>query len=515
MRRIRALLLAAAALAGCGTNPVTGERELQLVSAEQEASIGAANYLPSRQMQGGDYVVDAGVAAYVREVGARLAQASDRALPYEFVVVNNSLPNAWALPGGKIAVNRGLLTELGSEAELAAVLGHEIVHAAARHGAKSMERGLLMQGALAALSLSADDNRYSSLIVGGAMVGAQLVTLKYGRDAELEADSYGMRYMDRAGYDPLAAVTLQETFVRLSEGGQAGWLAGLFASHPPSAERVAANRATAAGLGGEGERGTQRYLAAIGPLLDSKEAYANFDRALKAFDEEDFKSARALVHEAVRAEPREARFRALLGDLEARARRDDEAVRAYDRSIALNPEYFQSYLGRGLVRERRGALNLAAADLERSIELLPTAVAHNALGQIEERRGNLDAAAEHFRIASSSASDSGRAAALSLARIELPRNPGAYLQAAADVDARGQVVVVVANRSGVPVRAVEVEVGLLDPTGRALVERRTVVVRETLAPGARTALPTGLGPITERAQLARVRVAVRAARLAE
>ena len=150
MRRIFTLLVFAALIGGCGTNPVTGQKELQLVSEAQEIDIGAENYGPSRQMQGGDYVVDPAVATYVREVGERLAQASDRRLPYEFAVVNDSVPNAWALPGGKIAVNRGLLTELHSEAELAAVLGHEITHAAARHGARSMERGLLLQGALVA-----------------------------------------------------------------------------------------------------------------------------------------------------------------------------------------------------------------------------------------------------------------------------------------------------------------------------------------------------------------------------
>ena len=83
---------------------------------------------------------------YVNEVGQKLAAVADRKLPYEFVVLNNSVPNAWALPGGKIAVNRGLLTELQNEAELAAVLGHEIVHAAARHGAKAQERGTMHAG---------------------------------------------------------------------------------------------------------------------------------------------------------------------------------------------------------------------------------------------------------------------------------------------------------------------------------------------------------------------------------
>ncbi len=131
------------------------------------------------------------------------------------------MPNAWALPGGKIAINRGLLTELKSEAELAAVLGHEIVHAAARHGAKAQERGTLLQVGLAAAQIGAAvsdvDTNVAGLLIQGAGVGAQLVQQKYGRDQELESDQYGMKYMKLAGYDPWGAVTLQETFVRLSQ----------------------------------------------------------------------------------------------------------------------------------------------------------------------------------------------------------------------------------------------------------------------------------------------------------
>jgi hypothetical protein len=94
---------------------------------------------------------------YVNEVGQKLAAVSKRKLPYEFVVLNSSVPNAWALPGGKIAVNRGLLTELKNEAELAAVLGHEIVHAAARHGAKAQERGTAGGMAVAQIGLGTSD----------------------------------------------------------------------------------------------------------------------------------------------------------------------------------------------------------------------------------------------------------------------------------------------------------------------------------------------------------------------
>jgi predicted Zn-dependent protease len=206
-------------------------------------------------------------------------------LPYEFTVLNNSVPNAWALPGGKIAINRGLLTEINSEAELAAVLGHEIVHAAARHTAQQMSRGMLMQGLVVATSVATNDSSYGDMAVGGASVAAQLVTMKYGRGAELESDKYGMRYMSRAGYDPQGAVELQRTFVRLSEGRDADWLSGLFASHPPSNERVEANIETAAKLPAGGTLGVDSFRAAMQKTVDARPAYDAYDEGRKALSD--------------------------------------------------------------------------------------------------------------------------------------------------------------------------------------------------------------------------------------
>lgn len=261
MRKLVYLLFSIILIYGCAVNPVTGDRELSLISESQEINIGRKNYSPSRQMQGGDYTVNPELSVYVNTVGQKLARVSDRKLPYEFVVLNNITPNAWALPGGKIAVNMGLLLELKSEAELAAVLGHEIVHAAARHGAQSMQRGMLLQGALIATGIAVQGNDYANLVVGGAQVAAGLIHTRYGRDAELESDYYGMLYMSRAGYDPMAAIGLQETFVRLNESRSQNWLAGLFSSHPPSAARVEANRATAANLPKGGGLLAKRFIA--------------------------------------------------------------------------------------------------------------------------------------------------------------------------------------------------------------------------------------------------------------
>ena len=236
LRLFVCVFLSLTIVTGCAVNPVTGKRELAIVSEGQELAIGAEQYGPSQQSEGGVWQIDPELTRYVDYVGQRVARVSDRDLPYEFVVLNNSVPNAWALPGGKIAVNRGLLLQLNNEAELAAVLGHEVVHAAARHGANAMQRGMILQGVVLATALTAADSDYANYIVGGAQLGSQLITTKYGREAELESDYYGMQYMARAGYDPRAAIGLQQTFVKLSDGQASGWLDGLFASHPPSME---------------------------------------------------------------------------------------------------------------------------------------------------------------------------------------------------------------------------------------------------------------------------------------
>lgn len=202
---ISAVLLCVA-LGGCAVNPVTGEQQLSLVSERQEIQIGEQQYQPARQSQGGLYYLDPGLQTYVDAVGQRLAAVSDRELPYEFAVLDNPIPNAWALPGGKIAVNSGLLLYLRDEAELASVLGHEIVHAAAAHGAAQMTKGSLLGLGAQIAGVVSQQSGYGNLGGTAAQLGAAAWMAKYSRGAELEADAYGMEYLARAGYDPWAWV---------------------------------------------------------------------------------------------------------------------------------------------------------------------------------------------------------------------------------------------------------------------------------------------------------------------
>lgn len=505
MRIARTLALTAflgAAVVGCGTNPVTGEREVQFISEEQELQIGEQQYKPARQSQGGRYDTLPGLTDYVDKVGQRLAEAADRDLPYEFVVLNNSQPNAWALPGGKIAVNRGLLAELDNEAELAAVLAHEIVHAAARHGAQSQERGTLLQLGMVAAGIGAAvggaDPDLSNLILGGANVGAQLLNLKYSREAELEADRYGMEYMKAAGYDPQAAVTLQQKFVELAQSSgsnERNWLGGLFASHPPSQERVEANRATAAQLGTGGEIGEDRYARNLAPLRELQPAYDKYDEALAAAQEGRMDQARSFAQQAADAAPREARFHQLLGDIARHQGNMDRATGYYREAIELDPAYFAPYVGGGVALYEQGRKPEARDWLQQSMKRLPTAPAAYYLANIARDNGNTNRAVELYSMAAGSNTAVGQAAQKALAELDAPRNPNKYIATAPQLDASGRLLLVLENRGPVAMTRLVVTPVLVNSAGQVVQQAGPVRIDQAVQPGQRIAVDAGVGRI--------------------
>ncbi len=393
MRLFFTLLLAAllVILSGCAKNPVTGHHELHFVSTKQEIKMGEKNYLYGQQASGGKYTLDPELTSYVNEVGKKLAAVSPRPdLPYEFVVLNDSVPNAWALPGGKIAINRGLLIHLENEAELAAVLGHEITHAAARHGAKSMERQIILSTGLAAtnvaLATTAKDDTTSKLattaLTKGAGVAVEMVSTKYSREAELEADAYGMSTMVKAGYDPSAAVSLQKTFVRLFDKKSPSWVEGLFASHPPSQERADANFARAQSMPKNLTLGKERYQQKIAHLKQREPAYTAYENGLKAYKSGDFSQALQLVNDAISKEPAESLFYGLKGDVLTKQDAKDKALEAYQTAISHNADYFYYFHQRGLLLEKMGRKQEAKADLQHSQQLLPTETADQLIKQI-------------------------------------------------------------------------------------------------------------------------------------
>jgi beta-barrel assembly-enhancing protease len=501
IRRALSITTIILSVSACTVNPVTGQTELELVSVPQQIRIGEQQYQPAQQMQGGQYKVDPALSAYVSTVGQRLAAQSPVSLPYEFVVLNNSVPNAWALPGGKIAINRGLLVELRNEAELAAVLGHEIVHAAARHGAKSIERGLLLQSAVMAAQISASGVPIGDTLVQGVQTGAALINQKYGRDAEREADYYGIRYLAQAGYDPHAAVTLQETFVRLSQSNSAQaqtWLDGLFASHPPSTERVQNNRQQVEVLRSEGftngEYGADRYQAAVRTLKQNGPAYEQQTLAKKAMFDGQYDVALKHIDAALELQSAEAQFHGLRGDIRLRQGRYEDAIVNYDRAVGLDAEFFAYYLGRGVAASRLKQMPSAQRDLNQSLKLLPTTIAYLELGKIAEAQGDTAAAARYYDAAGQSGDAIGEEARASLARVDLPNHPERYLSTRTGVRSDGRWAVIVSNDTGINIADVRVRVDLLTGTGEVRSFEHSI---KRLAAGANQQIvfPTDLGAV--------------------
>lgn len=406
-----------AATTACAVNPVTGKKELSLMSAEQEVAQGSQLYGDYQQQQGGRYVVDPELTLYVNNVGQKLARVSDRKdLPYEFVVLNNSVPNAWALPGGKIAINRGLLTLLQDEAQLAAVLGHEIVHAAARHSARQMTRATLLNVGLMAAGVAAQSSDYGQWIMAGAGVGANAYQAHYGRDQELEADKFGVQYMVKAGYDARGAVELQETFVKLSEGQQRGFMENLFASHPPSQERVDRNRELAAAHSG-GTRNKAAYQAAIRQLVRDQAAYKAHEQALAAAQKNDFNGALSLIDKAIQQQPKEGLFFATKGQLKMAQKDDAGALQAFQQAAKVNPEYYLGFLGTGLMQKKAGQAAAANASLQSSMKLLATPLAAYHLGELALSSGDRNAARSYFEFAAQGTGEIAEAAKAQLNKL--------------------------------------------------------------------------------------------------
>lgn len=219
---------------GCARNPVTGKSELSLVSEAQEIQMGQAGAKEVAQSIG--FYNDAKVQSYVANIGKRMAAVSERPnLPWEFHVVDDAAVNAFAIPGGFIYVTRGLMSSINTEAELATVLGHEIAHVTNRHSVQQISKSQLAQLGLGIGSiLSSDIAKFGQL----AGAGLGLLFLKYGRDAENQADAGGFRYALGQNYDVREMPKVFETLGRISESGGGGRLPEWLATHPEPGNRI-------------------------------------------------------------------------------------------------------------------------------------------------------------------------------------------------------------------------------------------------------------------------------------
>ncbi len=228
------LFVALVFVGGCSVNPATGKRQINLVSESQEIAIGRESDAAIVAQYG--LHDDPDLAPWIADLGQRLAAASERPhLPWTFRLLDDPLVNAFALPGGFIYMTRGILTHLGSEAEVVGVLGHEVGHVTARHGVNQMSKGMLAQVGMGVASVAVSPELAPAVDALGSGLG--MLFLKFGRDDELQADSLGVRYSLATGFDPRSLADVFDTLERVSGGEEAGRPPEWLSTHPSPGNR--------------------------------------------------------------------------------------------------------------------------------------------------------------------------------------------------------------------------------------------------------------------------------------
>ncbi len=235
------LLLLSAVGAGCATNPVTGKRQLRFISVEQEVAMGQ-EAAPEFEKEFGGKLANPALQSYVRQVGAKLGRASDRQdVTYEYALLASDVPNAFALPGGKIYVTAGLMKLMTNERQLAGVLGHETAHVAAGHSVDQLQKQMGLS-VLAQLAGKALGGKKGEAAEAGAKIAGGMISLRYSRQHEDEADEFGMKYLTAAGYSPWGMVELLEKLKGTADE-QPSRIGAMFRTHPYTADRIERTKA--------------------------------------------------------------------------------------------------------------------------------------------------------------------------------------------------------------------------------------------------------------------------------
>ncbi|MFN8352852.1 MAG: M48 family metallopeptidase [Spirosomataceae bacterium] len=242
-RLIIALVMAAIALftyySNTQVNPVTGEKQHIAITPEQEIALGLQS-APQMANEFGGLYPDQKVQQYVKQVGQKLVastEAHNSSYQFDFhVLADPETINAFALPGGQIFITVGLLKRLQTEDQLAGVLGHEIGHVVARHSAQQMAKEQLTNGLVNAAVVASQDPNNPSNSGAIAQYVAKVVSLKYGREDELEADRFGIKYMPQAGYQPTAMIDVLEILQQAMQGERPP---EMMSTHPYPENRIA------------------------------------------------------------------------------------------------------------------------------------------------------------------------------------------------------------------------------------------------------------------------------------
>ena len=342
---------------GCATNPVTGRSQFMLMDEQQEIAI---DHQQSPHQFSADYgtVQDKALQDYIQATGKAMAAKTHRPqMPYDFHCVNANYVNAYAFPGGSIACTRGILLDLDNEAELGALLGHELGHVNARHTAASMSKAQVASvavGGLAILTSVAVGSSAGNIAGQLGQLGSGALLASYSRDNERQADHLGMEYMTRTGYGPQGMVGLMDMLNSMNQH-KASATELLFATHPMSSERYQ-TAVTEAKSDYQKFNGQplyrDRYMDHTAGLRKIKGAIKKMQDGEAALGKEQYADAEGLFKQALKEAPNDYVGLLLMSKCLLIQKKNKDAERYAEKAKKVYPDEAQAYHISGISKIR-------------------------------------------------------------------------------------------------------------------------------------------------------------------
>lgn len=366
---------AAGLLWGCAANPVTGRSQLMLMSEDQEIAVDKSQS-PHQFSSDYGFVQDKALGDYVSRIGKQMTAKTHRThMPYRFKCVNANYVNAYAFPGGSIACTRGILLTLENEAELAALLGHELGHVNARHTAEIMSKSMVTSAVVGGLSIYAGSlgSGYGQMAsqLGQISAGALLAT--YSRDNERQADSLGMEYMVRSGYSPEGMIGLMGVLNDMNKH-KMSTAQVLFATHPMSSERykTAVSEADARYAAYKKQPvHKDRYMDHTVRLRKKKGAIEKMQKSEAKLGQKKYSDAETLLKSALKQAPDDYVGLLLMAKCQLMQDKDKEAERYADKAKKVYPDEAQAYHISGITKIRNKKYEAAHKDFSAYDKKLP------------------------------------------------------------------------------------------------------------------------------------------------
>lgn len=333
---------------------------------------------------------------YVEKIGQKIAEQSQRKLPYKFYVVNSGIVNAFALPGGPVIITRGLLLELDKESQLAGVLGHEVGHITARHHVKILEKRIALNFLLQIGSLLVPQDLTGELLLKLGQISAVLLDLKFNRDQEKEADKLGFLFVYKANYSPQGMIEVFEKFKKMEKTRPPEWLS----THPLPETRIKEAKEYISQFKPTGAfiSDTSSFQKIRQHMLATKPSYEYVEKGKKAYKENRAKEAEEFFKEAIKLYPKNTLSYFYLSLLKLNQSQFKEAKEYALKVVELDPFFFRGYLSAGIACYNLKEYELSLSLFNKAINLVPfNGISYYYKGRIYEDLKNFKLALENYK----------------------------------------------------------------------------------------------------------------------